>query len=311
MLLILLTCIACSLVLVLAVVHYPREIDGPSDENSSLSNPDYRMFYEDSYAAKRVASSIDSSYEVREVIAASQRRSHPQTETIERFVRDYKLVNSRVLEVGAGRGLLQDVVDQYVGLDISSEAERFFHKPFFEASATDIPFRDNEFDAIWTIAVLEHVPRPEQALREMRRVLKDGGILYLAPAWQCRSWAADGYAVRPYGHFGLKGRLIKMSIPIRESIVYRSLYTFPIRLIRLATHLANKGPTRFRYSALTPNYKHFWASDSDAVNSMDPYEAILWFKSRGDEILNHDTWFSQFFVRSNEIVIQVHKPPIS
>lgn len=45
------------------------------------------------------------------------------------FVRRFNLQNRRVLDVGAGRGYLQDVVHDYVGLDISPTARQFFHKP--------------------------------------------------------------------------------------------------------------------------------------------------------------------------------------
>jgi len=32
--------------------------------------------------------------------------------------------------------------------------------------------------------------------------------------------------------------------------------------------------------------QHYWVPDSDAVNSMDPYEAALWFETRGDQCVN-------------------------
>ncbi len=67
--------------------------------------------------------------------------------------------SKRVLEVGAGTGYLQDVVPNYVGLDISPSAKRYFHKPFVEASATEMPFPDNTFDGLWSIWVLERFQR--------------------------------------------------------------------------------------------------------------------------------------------------------
>src|SRR5262249_25631682 len=150
-------------------------------------------------------------------------------------------------------------------------AKRFFHKPFVLGSATSLPFRDNEFDAIWTIETLEHVPKPELALIEMRRVLKNCGLLYLSPAWSCKSWFAEGFDVRPYSDFNLKGKLIKASIPLRDSFPYRMLYTVPIRLLRLGAYKFSGRPTSFRYNSLTPNYTYYWEADSDAVNSLDAY----------------------------------------
>jgi ubiquinone/menaquinone biosynthesis C-methylase UbiE len=220
------------------------------------------------------------------------------------FVEQYGLENKHVLDVGAGTGYLQDVVKDYVALDLSSTAKRYFHKPYVEASATDMPFRDNEFDALWSIWVLEHVPTPEQALLEIRRVTKDGGLLYLLPAWNCSPLAAEGYPVRPYSDFGLKGKFIKATVPAR--IVFDGLST-----ILLPTHWARETfarwsghPTRLHYVPLTPNYDHFWMSDADAVNSLDFFETMLWFTSRGDECLNCG---GDAGTEGKELIIRVHK----
>jgi len=47
--------------------------------------------------------------------------------------------------------------------------------------------------------------------------------------------------------------------------------------------------------------------DSDAMNKMDPYEAIVWFRSRGDEIIYPASHLKQFLIRTNEICIRVRK----
>ena len=67
---------------------------------------------------------------------------------------------------------------------------------------------------------------------------------------------------------------------------------------------ARFGPTGLRYRRLTPNYEQYWVPDSDAVNSIDRYEAKLWFMSRGDECLNCE---DALLDSSSPLIIRVHK----
>jgi ubiquinone/menaquinone biosynthesis C-methylase UbiE len=297
------------IVVILTAAYYPRTVDVVSSADPGTARKDYRAFYEDAYASVNGTADpkIESSYNVRGGPENTVAQRDPQVAEIRDFVQEYGLQGKRVLEVGAGDGKLQDLVADYTGLDISSTAKRFFHKRFIAGSATALPFEDNKFDVIWTINVLEHVPKPEQALSEMRRVLKGGGLMYLSAAWHCRSWHADGYDVRPYDDFNIKGKFIKASIPLRDSLVFRSLYTFPVRFIRLSEYELSGRSTSFMYSAIAPNYTHFWEADSDAVNSMDPYEAMLWFRSRGDSIQNPNGALRQFFFRTGVVIIRIQK----
>jgi SAM-dependent methyltransferase len=218
------------------------------------------------------------------------------------FVAHYRLYDKKCLEVGCGRGIFQDMVEDYTGIDLAESVRPYIHKPFYQSSATKLPFEDNEFDAIWTIAVLEHVPNPEEAFWEMRRVLKPGGLLFLHAAWQCRPWAANGYSVRPYSDLKLRGKVIKALIPLRDSVLFRSLHIFPRRVLRSLAYAIHGRGTRLRCKQLHPNYDFFWEPDSDALNSMDPYEAILWFLSHDDTCLSHTNWLSRFFVRTGALV---------
>lgn len=227
------------------------------------------------------------------------------TDPLVALVKQFGLNDKKCLEIGCGRGHYQDLVKDYTGVDLAETVRPHLHKPFFAASAKQLPFPGDSFDAAWSVAVLEHIPDPEKALQEMRRVLRPRAILILAPAWQCRPWAADGYPVRSYSDFDLRGKLIKASIPLRDSVAWRSLHIFPRRAWRLAAWLPRRRPVPFRSTTLKANFDKFWMSDSDAVNSMDPFDAILWFVSRGDEVLLPPTRVRRFFVRTGALVIRI------
>lgn len=255
---------------------------------------DLKAFYDREYLESKYAN-------------AQRPEEHPYCTELQSSINKFQLHKKRCLEIGCGRGAFQDLVTDYVGVDISDSVKEYFYKPFYQASATELPFEDDTFDAIWTYAVLEHVPHPEKGLEEMRRVLKDNGILILLAAWQCRPWAADGLPLRPYRDLDLKGKLTKALIPVRNSVLFRSAYIFPSRLIRSIEFLLSKKPLEFKYKELNPNYTRFWMVDSDAVNSMDPYETILWFLSRGDLCVSYTNWIKRFFVRTGSIIFQIKK----
>ena len=202
------------------------------------------------------------------------------------FVREHSLGNKRVLDVGSGNGLLQDSVADYTGLDISATVRRFYHKPFVEASATDMPFPSATFDALWSIWVLEHIPNPERALNEMRRVLKPGGVMFLMPAFDVSRYQAQGYAMRPYSDFNWRGKLIKLSVPLAQSKFVHYLHYHQIRLMRSIGVRLGGGPSSLRFVRLRPNYDRYWQADSDAAISVSAHELYLWFTTRGDECLN-------------------------
>ena len=225
------------------------------------------------------------------------------------FAERYGLKHKTVLEVGAGSGLLQDIVPQYTALDISPHARRFFHKPFVQASATSMPFPDSIFDGLWSIWVLEHIPNPERALLEMRRVVKPGGYLFLYPYFEVDRYASRGFRVRPYSDLDWGGKLIKATIPVADSKIFHYLQAHQIRLLRSLGARLGHGPARLHFIRLTPSYEEYWVADSDATTSLTFHELYLWFRTRGDVCMNcpPEPTVTLRDV-SHHMVIQVHNP---
>ncbi len=233
--------------------------------------------------------------------------NHPFYSTLTKFIGNKHLGRGKCLEIGCGRGAFQDVVEDYIGVDLSCSVRDHLHKPFIQCDATALPFRNDTFDVIWSYAALEHIPNPEEVLEEMRRVVKNSGYMLLKPAWMCASWTADGYPVRKYRDLNLKGKIIKLSIPIRKSTLFRSAYLIPKRIYRSILLRLDSKPITLKYKRLRPNYQKLWMSDSDAVNSLDPFDVSIWFESRGDISIQNTSRLKRLFIRGVPLFIKVRK----
>jgi SAM-dependent methyltransferase len=262
--------------LVATAIMFPWSVDPQGDESLQAAS---REFYDRAYSSDPQSGKDDAYKESAERATLVTRTPQIAAE----FVNRYGLKNKKILEVGAGSGLLQDIVDDYTALEISKSARRFFHKPFVEASATQMPFPDNTFDALWTFRVLEHIPNPERALLEMRRVVKPGGYILLHFANDVDFYAAQGYRERPYSDFDTWGRMIKATIPLTDSNAFLNLYARQVRLLRSLGSRLGGGPSRLHFIKLNANYDQYWTADSDAPISLSYHELRLWFTSRGDD----------------------------
>lgn len=90
---------------------------------------------------------------------------------------------SKVLEVGALTGqhlpYVKHGFDNWHLLDII-DTDETFEDPrvsFTQGNVESLPFPDNHFDRVMTTCVLHHLDQPYEALKEMRRVTKPGGII--------------------------------------------------------------------------------------------------------------------------------------
>lgn len=274
---------------ILVLAFFPYDTDPPFRKDSITTEPDGYDFYNRVYSIASDGSDTNEKTNKYVEEGRSVAQDMGFENLVRRVVKTYKLQDKKVLDVGSGSGLLQDIVNDYTGLDIAPSAASYYHKPFVVASADSIPFPDNTFDAIWCIWVLEHVQNPEKVLLEMRRVLKPQGLLLLIPTWNCSPWASEGYEIRPYSDFGIRGKLVKATIPIMD--IGERLARVPIRFCRMIQYKVLGEKTALRFRSLKPNYKTYRMPDSDAAISIDSYEVLLWFQSKGDQCLDKGNLF--------------------
>jgi 2-polyprenyl-3-methyl-5-hydroxy-6-metoxy-1,4-benzoquinol methylase len=96
---------------------------------------------------------------------------------------------AQVLDCGCGNGVftafLCELGFDAVGIDISGTAIGYARQEFpairFEVASLEegLPFKNEEFDAVWCTEVLEHLFNVEAALTEINRVLCSSGKLVL------------------------------------------------------------------------------------------------------------------------------------
>ena len=125
----------------------------------------------------------------------------------------------RALDVGAGTGnLARHLLDEgcaVTALDLSSEMLQVLSRKFpgeaessrlemVVSSASRLPFGDGAFDLVGCCSVLHHILDYVGAVREMARVLKPGGVLFIDHEGCAERWTGRVH----FGHFRLFSRFL-------------------------------------------------------------------------------------------------------
>ena len=149
--------------------------------------------------------------------------------------------NATILDAGCGAGkLLEELTETYgaVGLDLSQVALKLSrerkNEKLVNSSVSELPFKDNSFNAVVSLDVLYHrgVTDDVAALKEFKRVLKDGGIVIVnLAAYDFLKGPHDEvvHTRERYTREKLRARVEAAGLKV-ERITYRNTLLFPIFL---------------------------------------------------------------------------------
>ena len=98
-----------------------------------------------------------------------------------------------LLDIGTGNGEIAKYLSEYfnvVSVDVVDQRVVQDGFKFVQVDGEELPFADKSFDVVVSNHVIEHVAKADLHLSEIRRVLKDEGIVYLATPNRLWPWEA-------------------------------------------------------------------------------------------------------------------------
>lgn len=101
--------------------------------------------------------------------------------------------SGRLLDIGCGNGdffgLIKDMGMELYGIDLAENMIRAAQRKYgdiasiLQSDAENLPFQAGMFDVIICNASFHHYTNPQAVLTQMRRVLKDNGVLLIGDPW--------------------------------------------------------------------------------------------------------------------------------
>lgn len=203
-------------------------------------------------------------------------RFHQLGTEIKRMQKNGCKFPAKVLDIGCGTGdrleFLRQLGCDCSGVELSDQAlhaQKHFKLNVYQGQLQDACYEDNSFDIVMMYNVLEHVHKPREVLKEIRRILKPGGTLIVeVPNNECfqaklfkARWAAVDVP-RDLYYYDAKTltRLLKETGFETQKVVYDTDYWHPPTLV----------------ISLFPNLdpQLIWAKDKSYGNTM--LSRIFW-----------------------------------
>ena len=187
----------------------------------------------------------------------------------------------RILDVGCGTGTMLSYLASYgraQGVDIDEEAIGYCRDRGLTdvrlGSAETLPFEDGSFDLVTVLDVVEHLDDDAAALREIRRVLRPGGMVLMTVPAHPFLWGDQDEVnlhKRRYVAPQVRERLTATGFDVLRLTYINAFMFAPIALVRMLRRLEHRirpkieSQSDFRYPAPGPlNFLLGWVFGAEA-----------------------------------------------
>ncbi len=127
------------------------------------------------------------------------------------------LKGKKILDIGAGRQQYRSLFEPHNTYEACDLDNSFYpeKKPDIIASVYDIPRENGHYDVVLLLQVLEHLEFPVKGLREIHRVLKKDGVVYLSTP-QAAGDHFEPYHFFNFTQYGLQSVLSQSGFRVQE-----------------------------------------------------------------------------------------------
>lgn len=158
-----------------------------------------------------------------------------------------------ILDVGTGGGALASSFLQFGSVSVCDNdprcqeaVSRWPDLEFHLGQADALPFADNTFDLVTAFDVIEHMADDQKGLREMARVVREGGgIAISVPAymwlWGRQDIASHHY--RRYTKSTLTAAIEGAGLSLERITAFNTLLLPPTAIVRLARRISSSRTT--------------------------------------------------------------------
>ena len=228
-----------------------------------------------------------------------------------------------ILDLGCAQGILSYFLRRKGGYWVSADldftnlksSQALLGRNFVQMEEKALPFKSKSFNQVVCLDYLEHVSDDDLTLREISRVLKDGGRLVLITPHVGRFFMLQkirplvGLKLEFYGHkregYSLRGllrKLHKTGLRLSHHRTYSRFFTEFLELILNAFYvnaLARKSQSKLRDGHIRPSTSDEFASQKKAFKLYSLVYPLVWLISRLDILL--------FFQRGYAIMVWAEK----